>query len=121
MPVVIDKRGSKLRSTATPGPFQFTARNGHAVGVSVSIAQFADRLARQVGRPVVDFTGLTGQFDLTLDWQPEAVQPEEQGTASDRPSLFSALQEQLGLKLEPRKISLDVLVVDAAERVPTEN
>ena len=119
--LVIDKRGSKLSPTAKPGPYRFSANHGHAVGTSVSMAQFADRLSRQVGRPVVDFTGQTGQFDVTLDWRPEGEQADEQDIASDRPALFSALQEQLGLKLEPRKVPLDVLVVDAAQKVPTEN
>jgi uncharacterized protein (TIGR03435 family) len=119
--LVIDKRGSRLNPTATPGPYKFSARAGHAVGKSVSLAQLADRLSKEVGRQVVDFTGLTGQFDLTLDWRPEAEQAEKPGTVSDRPSIFSALPEQLGLKLEPRRVSLDVLVVDAAEKRPAEN
>jgi uncharacterized protein (TIGR03435 family) len=123
--LVVDKRGPKVRPAATPGPYyRFSARGGHAVGTSVSMAQFADRLSRedfQIGRRVVDFTGLTGTFDLTLNWKPESDQPENQDTASDRPSIVSALSEQLGLKLEPRKVPLDVLVVDAAVKVPVEN
>jgi uncharacterized protein (TIGR03435 family) len=119
--LVIDKRGSKLRLTARPGPYRFSARGGHAIGQSVTLAQFADRLSKEVGRQVVDFTGLTGQFDLTLDWRPETGQEEKPDTAADRPSIFSALPEQLGLKLEPRKVSLDVLMVDAANKAPTEN
>jgi uncharacterized protein (TIGR03435 family) len=81
---------------------------------------FADRLSRpavQLGRQVVDFTGLAGTFDLTLNWKPESSQTESQSEAS----IFSALQEQLGLKLEPRKVSLDVLVVDHGNKIPTEN
>jgi uncharacterized protein (TIGR03435 family) len=119
--LVIDKGGSKLHPTARPGPYRFSARGGHAVGISVTLAQFGDRLAKEVGRQVVDFTGLTGQFDVTLDWQPEAERAANPDVASDRPSIFAALPEQLGLKLEPRKVSLDVLIVDAAGKVPTEN
>jgi uncharacterized protein (TIGR03435 family) len=119
--LVVDKHGSKLRPTATPGPYRFSARNGHAAGQSVSMDQFADRLSKQVDRQVVDFTGLTGQFDLTLDWRLEGTQTEKSNTADDRPSIFSALPEQLGLKLELRKVSLDVLIVDAAWKVPAEN
>ena len=119
--LVVDKRGSKVRPTATPGPYRFSARGGHGVGISVSMAMFANRLAKEVGRPVVDFTGLTGQFDLTLDWKPEGGQQENPDAASDRPSIFSALPEQLGFKLEPRKVSLDVLVVDAGVKTPVEN
>ena len=119
--LVVDSRGSKLRPTATPGPYRFSARGGHAEGRSVTLAQFADRLAKQVGRQVVDFTGLTGQFDLTLDWRPEGEPADKPDASSDRPSIFAALPEQLGLKLEPRKISLEVLVVDTAEKVPVGN
>ena len=119
--LVVDKRGSKVRPSPAPGPYKFSSRDGHGVGTSVTMALFANRLSKEVGRPVVDFTGLTGQFDLTLDWKPETVQPETPDVASDRLSIFSALPEQLGLKLEPRKVSLDVLVVDAGVKVPVEN
>ncbi len=114
--LVVDKRGSKVVPAAHPGPYRFSARDGHAEAKSVSMAQFADRLSREIGRRVVDFTGLTGQFDFTLDWQPEKAE-----APSERPSIFAALPEQLGLKLEPRKVSLDVLVADSASKVPLEN
>jgi uncharacterized protein (TIGR03435 family) len=59
---------------------------------------------------------------LTLDWKPEGVQDRSQnpdnGSAA---SIFAAIEEQLGLRLEPRKVSLDVLVVDRVSRVPTGN
>ncbi len=122
--LVLDKRGPKLRPTTTPGPYRFSAQSGHAVGASLSMAQFADRLSRpvfQLDRQVVDFTGLEGTFDLTLDWQQENLQQDAQADGPDRGSIFSALPEQLGLKLEPRKLSLDVLVVDGGVKVPAEN
>ena len=80
----------------------------------------ADRLSRapfQLDRPVVDFTGLAGRFDLTLDWSP-IDGPAENTTG---PSVFTALEEQLGLRLEPRKLPLEILVVDHANKTPTEN
>lgn len=119
--LVVDKRGSKLLATASPGPYRFSVRAGHAVGASLSMAQFADRLSRQVDRQVIDFTGLTGQYDLTLDFKPETESAQSPDTGSDRPSIFSALPEQLGLRLEPRRVALDVLVVDAAAKVPVDN
>jgi uncharacterized protein (TIGR03435 family) len=122
--LVAGKGGPKLHfSPNQEGPYQFSARGGHAVGVRVTMSQFADRLSRpdfQWGRQVVDFTGRTGTFDLTLDWRPESDQVQDQ-TDDSRPSIVAALAEQLGLKLEPRKVSLDVLVVDHALKVPTEN
>ena len=79
------------------------------------------------GRPVLNQTGLTGQYDFTLQWTLDqnfrraaagnepAVEPDLSG-----PSLFTALQEQLGLKLEPGKGPVQVLVIDHVER-PSEN
>jgi uncharacterized protein (TIGR03435 family) len=123
--LVVDKPGSKVHPSATPGaPVRFTSRGGHAVGLSVTMAQFADRLSRedfQIGRRVVDATGLPGTYDLTLDWKVEGGGAESSDAAIDRPSIFSALTEQLGLKLEPRKVSLDVLIVDEVLRRPVEN
>jgi len=70
-------------------------------------------LSGQVGRTIIDQTGLSGKYDLTLTYAPEM------GDLSG-PSLFTALQEQLGLKLESGKGPVDVVVVDSAER-PSEN
>lgn len=76
------------------------------------------------GRTVVNKTGLTGQYDFTLDWMPEqgAAAPGVDGAAaaSEGPSIFTALQEQLGLRLVPAKGMVEVIVIDSIER-PTEN
>ena len=69
-----------------------------------------------LGRVVVDKTGLTGKYDVELKWTPD----EQQGTADAGPTLFTAIQEQLGLKLEPAKGPVDSFVVDQVEK-PTEN
>jgi uncharacterized protein (TIGR03435 family) len=73
---------------------------------------FAQMLTRQVDRPVVDRTGLGGQYAFELDWTPEG-RPIQ---LDSPPSLFTAIQEQLGLKLDPQKASVEVLVIDKAER-----
>jgi uncharacterized protein (TIGR03435 family) len=70
-------------------------------------------LSPEVGRPVVDKTGLTGKYDFTLDYVPAAKAATDD---SGGPSIFTALQEQLGLKLEPVKAPMDVLVIDSVER-----
>jgi uncharacterized protein (TIGR03435 family) len=71
------------------------------------------RLLRgEAGRPVRDETGLAGAFDWDLVFAPRRT-PELDANAS---SIFTALQEQLGLKLEPRRIPLDVIVIEHAER-----
>ena len=65
-----------------------------------------------VDRPVVNRTGLTGTLDFDLEWAP--------GPDADGVSVFTAVQEQLGLRLEPSTAPLDVVVIDSARR-PTEN
>ena len=68
-------------------------------------------LANASGRIVVDRTGLEGPFAIDLEWSPDQTQP-----ASDKPSIFTAVQEQLGLKLEATRGPVDVLVIDHVER-----
>ena len=83
------------------------------------IAVFAQYLAPYVNRAVVDRTGLDGRYDIVLKWSPEQSAGAGVGpapAAQDRPSLITALQEQLGLKLESTRASLEVLVIDSVER-----
>lgn len=75
-------------------------------GASISLGPLANRLSSLVGRHVVDRTGLTGTFDFDLTWAADAA-PDSVG-----PSIFTALQEQLGLKLESARGPIDVLVID---------
>lgn len=83
----------------------------------MAIADFTDKLAAQVDRPVADATGLTGRYEIALDWTPDDSPAASDGANG---SIFAALQE-LGLKLEPQKAPVEMLVVDHAEKVPTEN
>jgi len=96
---------------------------------NATMADFAGVMQTAVlDRPVVDQTGLTGRYDFTLRWTPDETQfagmgirvPPPTGDASAAPGLFTAIQEQLGLKFEATKAPVDVLVVDHAER-PTDN
>jgi uncharacterized protein (TIGR03435 family) len=79
------------------------------------LSALAAALTRPAGRPVVDTTGITGNFDIRLSYAPEGA------VDSPLPSLFTALQEQLGLKLVAQKVPVEGLVVDHVEKVPTEN
>jgi len=83
---------------------------GRLVGGSIPMSDLAATVSGWAGRRVVDDTGLTGGFDFDFSFSPEA------SADSSGPSLFTALQEQLGLKLEPRRVATDVLVVDSIER-----
>jgi uncharacterized protein (TIGR03435 family) len=88
---------------------------GRVTAKEVPIAKLADVLTGEAGRPVFDRTGLAGNYSFMLYFA-----PENSGDTSE-PSIFAALQEQIGLRLEARKGPVELLVIDHAERVPTEN
>ena len=97
----------------------FRVLKGHATGCAVTMQGLADRLSRSsfgLDRPVIDMTGLEDAYNVTLDFA-DPAHPED----SSKPSLVTAVQEQLGLRLEARKIRLDVLVIDRADKVPVAN
>ena len=102
---------------ATPGTVQQCGgRNGRGTiaTLGVPLSSFAKSLSGPAGRYVFDATGLTDRFDLDLKWTPD---PEPgAATQSDGVSLFTAIQEQLGLRLEPRQAPVDVFVIESAER-----
>jgi uncharacterized protein (TIGR03435 family) len=83
-----------------------------------TMQQLAEVLQPITGRPIVDRTGLTGTFDFDLQWTsgPVASAPGRSPLPDDGPSIFVALQEQLGLRLEPGRAPFDVVVVDAVRR-----
>jgi uncharacterized protein (TIGR03435 family) len=117
---------------------------GHIESNQIPMSQVVDMLSNILARPVVDTTGIKGVFDFILDYTPDENTPGGMGmrmgmgpgprpegaaggepphdfAAVDAPNIFSALQEKLGLKLESQKLPVDIVVVDKAERVPTEN
>lgn len=85
------------------------------VSTATSISRLALKLSNLLKIPVVDETGVNGLFDFTLRWIPDGALDPTAG-----PSLFTAIQEQMGLRLEGRKVPVDMLVVDSAEP-PSEN
>jgi len=93
---------------------------------NATMAQFASMLQRGVlDRPVVDRTGLTARYDFTLEWTPDETQfdgnlPPVSPENAKKPDLFTALQQQLGLRLEPSRAPVDVIVIDSVQR-PSEN
>ena len=86
--------------------------SGHAMPISV----LAAHLQGAVDAIIVDKTGLTGRYDVVLQWDPA----EKQGPDSTESSIFTALQDQLGLRLKPTKTTLETLVIDHLE-MPSEN
>jgi uncharacterized protein (TIGR03435 family) len=87
---------------------------GHMTGTWASIANLTFVLSRQLRRPVLDGTGLSERYTFQLDWTPELAPCGD--SASDAPSIFTAIQEQLGLTLDTSKGPVDVLVIDSAQR-----
>jgi uncharacterized protein (TIGR03435 family) len=112
--LALAKGGSKMRAVEGSGS-DTNSHGGHLEATRGTMDRFAGLLSRYTGRMVLNETGLSGGYAFTLDWTPEN---SAEGTG---PSLFTALQEQLGLKLEGKKAPVEVLVVDRMERTPTEN
>jgi len=99
-----------------------TSTNATAVMLdarNTSMDEFARILARKMDRPVVNETSLEGVFNLKLRWTPERTGAAD-AAASDEPSIFTAIIEQLGLSLHAEKTTVDMLVVDQLER-PSDN
>jgi uncharacterized protein (TIGR03435 family) len=142
--LVVDKGGPKFKEASSnfqrigqrPGLVFFRAgadaRGFKGVLTMVTVAHF---LSGSLDRPVQDFTGLNGKYDIDLAWAPDpgidrpspSAVPFPAGQSSgDLPpaptaNIFTAIRESLGLKLEPRKEPVETLVIDHVERIPIEN
>jgi uncharacterized protein (TIGR03435 family) len=115
--LTVAKGGAKLQATkgaAFPN-FRVNVSGGEMNGLNWSMPFLASMLQEPAGRPVVDKTGLSGGYDIKMEFSSDA------SADNALPSIFTALQESLGLKLEPEKIPVEVLVIDHVERTPMEN
>ena len=142
--LVVDKGGPKVKEDdpktnfmRSPNGRQLMAFGfaGHGLLKGVmTMATLASNLSRQGYGPVQDATGLSGKYDIDLTWTPDkgfepgavdataaAATPAGAEIAAPEASLFSALRESLGLKLERRSVQVQFLVIDHIERIPTEN
>jgi uncharacterized protein (TIGR03435 family) len=111
----IAKGGPKMEKAAG-GESVTNGSHGALLARNTSMDLFAQVLARSVDLPVVNRTGLDGVYNFKLAWTPES----ERNRADAGPSIFTALQEQLGLRLRAEKVPVEVIVIDHAER-PTAN
>jgi uncharacterized protein (TIGR03435 family) len=131
--ITVAKNGPKLtKSEGNPSglPGLFFRGLGNLPATNATMADFAGVMQGAVlDRPVVDQTGLTGRWDFTLTWTPDEFQfaglgvrppPPPSNGAAAPPDLFTAFQEQLGLKLESTKAPAEVFVIDKVAK-PTEN
>jgi uncharacterized protein (TIGR03435 family) len=126
--LVIAKSGFKLRERKEEASGAeragTTVGRGLIQGYRVSISNLAGFLTGELGRLVVDGTGLTGNYDYKLEWTPDESQPNSGGDAPPAdaagPTVFTAVQEQLGLRLEPVKGPVPVVVIDRVVK-PSDN
>ena len=139
--LVVARNGLKLKPVADDDPGTIKDRNGQTMKGSMvqflgegklivqqyTMEQFANFLTQQRGEPgrwVVDKTGLTGKYSFTLNWLPNRSMVPGAGSAAapgdDARSLFTILQEDLGLRLQPSTGTTETLILDHIER-PTEN
>ncbi len=94
---------------------------GMLTGQQISVSSILNSLKAATGRDVIDKTGLTGKYDIDLHWTPDSLSASETAsTDASGPDIFTALQEQLGLKLEPTKGDVKTLIIDHIEP-PTPN
>ncbi len=114
--LVAAKNGLKIKPVEDNGDHGSNTERGKFVGTGITMARFAEFLARNMDRPVVDLSEIKGVFNITLEWT-----PDEAGQDTGGPTLLTALQQQLGLRLQPQKAPIEMIVVDHAERVPVEN
>ena len=120
--LVVAKGGSKLRESSESESFIRRMGRGSIKGQAVALRLLVLNLANELGQPVIDKTGLTGKYTFELKWDASLPSAAQSSVVSDPEgsSIFTALQEQLGLRLESQKGPVRVLVVDRAER-PSEN
>jgi uncharacterized protein (TIGR03435 family) len=86
---------------------------------TTTMDRFAATLSQHLDHPVINKTGLEGQYSLSLSWTPEGARPRADGMTG--PSIFAAVEEQLGLKLQRGNEETELLIIDRAEKVPTGN
>jgi uncharacterized protein (TIGR03435 family) len=113
--LVVARGGPKVQPSQSHGKSIGVGRT-HFNGQGLGMTSIAEELSKITGRVVVDKTGLTGRYDFNLLWTTD----DAFATDSDPPTLFTAIQEQLGLKLEPAKEPVPVLIVDHVDQ-PTPN
>jgi uncharacterized protein (TIGR03435 family) len=132
--LVVAKNGPKLQESKEDGGNHFQGVSmggpGQLTGERVPMKFLIQVLSQNVGRPVINQTGLDGKYDFKLNWTPDQSQMNSFGGSGGRdmpppvdpngPSIFTAIQEQLGLKLDSQKGPVEILTIDGVDK-PSEN
>jgi uncharacterized protein (TIGR03435 family) len=133
--LTVAKGGPKMEVSEAdaPVPFKKAVRSGGSRinAPRLTMAELAETLSRRLGSPVRDMTELAGAYRVVLEWSREDKEAQKIAKGKpgkdavdkgkDLPSIFTAIQQQLGLKLESRKTPAELFVIDHVERAPTEN
>jgi uncharacterized protein (TIGR03435 family) len=123
--LVVGKGGPKLQESTDDGPQSLGGAKMRAEARNTTMAQLAGALQHEIHLPVMDMTGLKGKYNFSLDLMPYVGEPQQHLPGEPPPDAASiisqAFSDQLGLRLEPRKAPLEMVVVDHAEKVPVEN
>jgi uncharacterized protein (TIGR03435 family) len=122
--LVVGKKGPKIHASTEPnnGPHTFLS-TGQFIAQDRTLEEIARALTQQLstelGRVIIDQTEIKGRYDITLKWTPDVgaapMKYDNASQGSSGPSIFTAIQEQLGLKLEPTRAQAQVLIIDHAE------
>ena len=126
--LVVGKDGMKIQPNEAGGPSSTHHSNHSFTAVNMSTAKLAATVSDALGAPVTDATGLKGVFDIALEWAPEEARTNARDNSqatllqnpSALPTLPEVLQQKLGLRLESRKVAMEILIIDGAE-MPAEN
>ena len=115
------KAGARLKKAATPGPPSLSNGRGRIGGKAADTEMLARMLSGRVGRVVINKTGLKGSYDFDLNWVPVPGERDDGAIAGkladpEGPTLFTALQEQLGLRLQSARGPVETLVIDRAQK-----
>ncbi len=134
--LTVGTNGPKLEAADAGGtglPFKKANKSSGARihSARLTMPEFAEILSRRLGHPVLDRTGLAGAYRVTLEWAGENKAPKPGKTDKakpdtakpdpDRPSIFTALHDQLGLRLQARKAPVEIFVIDRIEKTQTAN
>lgn len=130
--LTVAKNGPKFQESAESNSgASIRASGGRLIAKRIKMAGLASQLSDWAGRPVLDMTGLNARYDVTLEFVLDqsltgkgSIAEKEasaQTSEPEGPSIFTAVQAQLGLKLEPRKAPVEMLIVDRVEKSPIEN
>jgi uncharacterized protein (TIGR03435 family) len=128
MVLTVGKGGHKLKPVETEEPPSFKTGKLNLTGKGATMDQLVQFISRELRNPVVDQTGLTGRFDYFLDIAPYFTEEMLRaggpggGPPPDAAGIVAqAIQAQLGLKVESKKVPVEMLVIDRIEKAPTEN